>query len=47
MRSLILFWALDKGNLEMLNYLWTFSKFREINWGVKNLEFMLLLANDL
>lgn len=31
----------------MLSYLWSFSKFRETNWGVKNLEFMLLLANDL
>lgn len=47
MRSLILFWALDWGNYEMLEYLWKFRKFREVNWGVKNLEFMLILANDI
>jgi hypothetical protein len=42
-----LFWALDKGNNDMLNYLWNFDKFKDVNWGVKNLEFMMLLANDL
>ena len=46
-RSLILFWALDKGNNEILRFLWNFDKFKEVNWGVKNLEFMMLLANDL
>jgi hypothetical protein len=46
-RSLILFWALDKANYEMLDLLWTFNKYRQTNWGIKNLEFMLLLANDL
>jgi hypothetical protein len=46
-RSLILFWAMDKGNYEMLDYLWNFNKFGKTNWGIKNLEFMLVLANDL
>lgn len=46
-RSLILFWALDKGNNEMLEYLWNFDKFSPINWGIKNLEFMMALANDI
>lgn len=46
-RSLILFWAIDKSNYEILRFLWTFDKFRDINWGIKNLEFMLLLANDI
>ena len=31
----------------MLSYLWTFNKFGKSNWGIKNLEFMLVLANDL
>lgn len=31
----------------MFKYLWTFDKFKEVNWGMKNLEFMLLLGNDL
>ena len=31
----------------MLDYLWNFSKFKDVNWGLKNLEFMLLLGNDL
>lgn len=42
-----MFWALDRGNYEMLKYLWTFNKYNNTNWGIKNLEFMLLLANDL
>lgn len=46
-RSLILFWALDRENFEMLRYLWTFDLFEEIHWGIKNLEFMLVLALDL
>lgn len=31
----------------MLDYLWNFNKFNKTNWGVKNLEFMLVLANDI
>ncbi len=31
----------------MFDYLWNFSKFKDVNWGMKNLEFMLLLGNDL
>ena len=31
----------------MLNYLWNFDKFQPLNWGIKNLEFMLALANDI
>lgn len=27
-RSLILFWAVDLGNLQMLDYLWNFNKFQ-------------------
>ncbi|CDW84657.1 UNKNOWN [Stylonychia lemnae] len=46
-RSLILFWALDKQQYPTLTYLWNFNKFKQTNWGIKNLEFMLLLANDL
>lgn len=46
-RSLILFWALDFGNMELLHYLWTFDNFRPPSWGVKNLEFMLILTHDL
>lgn len=46
-RSLILFWALDKGNNEILSFLWNYDKYKVTDWGVKNLEFMLLLANDL
>lgn len=46
-RSLILFWALDNENFEMLRYLWTFDFYEATQWGVKNLEFMLVLALDL
>ncbi|CDW88582.1 UNKNOWN [Stylonychia lemnae] len=46
-RSLILFWALDKNYYEILSYLWNFDKFGQTNWGIKNLEFMLILANDM
>jgi len=46
-RSLILFWALDTGNTEMLRFLWTFDDHMPTHWGVKNLEFMLILAHDL
>ena len=48
-RSLILFWALDKANNELLNYLWTFDMptHKKTNWGAKNLEFLILLANDI
>ena len=46
-RSLILFWAIDKGNNQMLNYLWNHETNSMTNWGAKNLEFMLMLANDL
>jgi hypothetical protein len=46
-RSLILFWALDRENFEMLRYLWTFDLFEETHWGINNLEFMLVLSNDL
>jgi hypothetical protein len=46
-RSLILFWALDSGNMEMLRYLWMFDDYMPTRWGAKNLEFMLMLANDL
>ena len=42
-----MFWALDRGNYKMLDYLWNFNKFNKTNWGVKNLEFMLVLANDI
>ena len=31
----------------MLNYLWNYDQYKGINWGLKNLEFMLILANDL
>lgn len=41
---MILFWALDSGNLAMLRYLWTFG---QTSWGVRNLEYMLGLAEDL
>ena len=47
MRSLILLWALDRGNLELFRYLWTFDKFHPVYWGPKNLEFLLVLAYDL
>lgn len=33
--------------MEMMRYLWTFDDFMPTMWGVKNLEFMLILANDL
>eukprot|EP00347_Sterkiella_histriomuscorum_P003442 403364280 len=46
-RSLILFWAIDRQDYKMLNYLWNFNLFGQTNWGIKNLEFMLILANDL
>jgi len=46
-RSLILFWALDKGYYDILRYLWNFNFYGTTNWGIKNLEFMLILANDL
>jgi hypothetical protein len=31
----------------MLSYLWNFDDYMPTRWGVKNLEFMLMLANDL
>ena len=31
----------------MLDYLWNFDLYRDVNWGIKNLEFMLMLVNDL
>lgn len=31
----------------MLSYLWNFDHFGTTDWGLKNLEFMLILANDL
>lgn len=46
-RSLILFWALDRENFEMLRYLWTFDLFEDNHWGINNLEFMLVLSSDL
>jgi hypothetical protein len=39
-RSLILFWAVDQENHEMLNYLWSLPN---INWGLKNLKFLLAM----
>ena len=44
MRSLILFWALDFGNMPLLRYLWTYPN---TNWGIKNLEYLLSLASDI
>ena len=46
-RSIILFWAVDRGNMDMLRYLWNFEQYHPTSWGAKNLEFMLTLANDL
>lgn len=46
-RSLILFWALDRGQMDLLHYLWTFDQHHPVTWGAKNLEFLLTLANDL
>jgi hypothetical protein len=31
----------------MLDYLWNYNYFRQVNWGVKNFEFMLVLANEI
>lgn len=47
MRSLVLFWAIDNANNDILNFLWNYDRYKDTNWGVKNLEFMMLLANDL
>ena len=45
-RSLLLFWAVDHSNLPLFRYLWTFDRVPPLNWGLKNLEFLLLLALD-
>jgi hypothetical protein len=33
--------------MDLLRYLWTFESSTPPRWGLKNLEFMLVLANDL
>lgn len=33
--------------MDLLRYLWTFDLYHPPNWGAKNLEFVLILAQDL